>query len=248
MFFNRSLRLENQTLKQDLHTLTQVRESLDNDMLRISLNSSGQVISVNAKFCSELDVSESNVIHKHITELVPEAARNTEHYRLMKTAIAEGKHWHGALQIVKKDGKEAWLRTIIQPIKDIDNKLMFFYIYASELTRTIESSREQEDMLNALHRSTAVIEFTPTGEILKANDNFLKTMGYSIQEIVGKHHRMFCESEEANSQEYKNFWKRLGSGEYASERFKRIDSHGQVVWLKPHTTQSTTTEVTSIRL
>lgn len=232
MFFNRSLLLENQKLKEKLHALKQVRESLDLDMLGISLDPRGQVVSVNEKFCSELNLSESKVLNRHITELVPEFARDTEHFRLMKSAVSEGKHWNGALQIAKENGEEAWLRAIIQPIRDINSKLLSIVVIASELTRTIQTSREQEDMLKALNRSTAVIEFTLSGEIIRANDNFLNTMGYTSEQIVGKLHRMFCDSEEANSPEYREFWHRLASGQFVSERFKRVDSRGQIVWLE----------------
>ncbi len=80
-------------------------------------------------------------------------------------------------------------------------------MFASELTRTITTSREYEDMLNALSRSMAVIEFTLDGTVLKANDNFLSTMGYKHEQIVGKHHRIFCLPEEANSSAYHDFGK-----------------------------------------
>lgn len=232
MFFNNSLKSQNQKLREELHALTQVKESLDEDMIRLSLDESGVVTSINDRFRAELNLHDNDVTGKHLTHLVPEVARNTEHFKRMSTAVSQGKHWNGALQIAKNNGQEAWLRAIVQPIRDINNQLISFSVFASELTRTIQTSREQEDMLNALHRSTAVIEFTLSGEILRANDNFLVTMGYTSQQIVGKHHRMFCEPAEANSIEYQDFWKRLARGQYVSERFKRVDSAGQVVWLE----------------
>lgn len=100
------------------------------------------------------------------------------------------------------------------------------------LTRTIETSREQQDLIKALHRSMAVIEFDTNGIVLKANENFLASMGYSESDIVGKHHRIFCESEEINSTEYETFWQRLKKGEYVSDRFKRVNKHGKSVWLE----------------
>ncbi|MCV5960318.1 PAS domain-containing protein, partial [Escherichia coli] len=86
----------------------------------------------------------------------------------------------------KGNGEEAWLRTIIQPVLNERREVESFFVFASELTRTIKSSREQEDMLNALSRSMAVIEFTLDGHVLKANDNFLNTMGYTLDQIQGK--------------------------------------------------------------
>lgn len=81
-------------------------------------------------------------------------------------------------------------------------------------------------------RSTAVIEFDLDGNILTANDRFLTTVGYRLEQIRGKHHRIFCEPEEANSAGYQAFWDKLRRGEYVAERFKRIDAHGRVVWLE----------------
>ncbi|NER65881.1 PAS domain S-box protein, partial [Pseudomonas sp. MAFF212427] len=80
--------------------------------------------------------------------------------------------------------------------------------------------------------STAVIEFNLDGEVLAANDRFLQTMGYTLEQVRGKHHRLFCEPEEYNSVAYQQFWDKLRRGEFVAERFKRIDAHGRVVWLE----------------
>jgi methyl-accepting chemotaxis protein len=78
----------------------------------------------------------------------------------------------------------------------------------------------------------AVIEFNLNGEVLEANENFLATMGYRAEEIRGKHHRMFCEPAEVNSDGYRRFWQRLNQGEYIHEVFKRVAKNGRVVWLR----------------
>jgi methyl-accepting chemotaxis protein len=152
----------------------------------------------------------------------------------MLEAISAGKHWHGALQLLTKENNEIWFRTIIQPMQKYDNdsaetKLA---VYSSELTRTISQSQEHHDMLAALHRSSAVIEFDIDGTILKANENFLKEMGYSEDQIVGKHHKIFCDPKEVASPEYLKFWAKLASGKCVSDRFLRIDSHNNPVWLE----------------
>jgi methyl-accepting chemotaxis protein len=77
-----------------------------------------------------------------------------------------------------------------------------------------------------------VIEFDLNGNVLNANERFLQGMGYSLAQIKGKHHRMFCTPEEYNSAEYQNFWRRLNNGEFVANRFKRVDSHGRTVWLE----------------
>ncbi|MGY5675909.1 methyl-accepting chemotaxis protein [Vibrio cincinnatiensis] len=233
MFFNQSLQKENQQLKDHLYSLEQVRESLDSDMLRITLDPQGHIVSINNNFEQELGIVFNTIDGVHLTNLVPPKARKTPHFNRMKTALEQRKHWNGALQIAKSNGEEAWLRIILQPIINSQGQLLRFFVFATELTRTITASREHEDMLNALNRSTAVIEFTLDGKIIRANDNFLRTMKYrSNEQIAGKHHRIFCEEEEANSPAYAAFWKKLASGQYVSERFKRVDSAGQIVWLE----------------
>ncbi|MGO2356121.1 MAG: methyl-accepting chemotaxis protein [Marinomonas foliarum] len=104
--------------------------------------------------------------------------------------------------------------------------------FRNNLTRTITSSREDENIIAALQRSTAVIEFDMSGHILDANELFLRGMGYKIDQIKGQHHRMFCTAEESGSNGYAEFWARLNKGEFVADRFQRIDSLGNIVWLE----------------
>ena len=124
------------------------------------------------------------------------------------------------------------MRGILHPFHDSQGQVTRFRLFCNNLTRTIETSREHESLLKALRRSTAVIEFNLDGEVLDANDRFLQAMGYSLAQIKGKHHRLFCEPAEANSDAYGQFWARLRRGEFVVERFKRLDAHGRDVWLE----------------
>ncbi|GAP74410.1 methyl-accepting chemotaxis protein I [Pseudoalteromonas sp. SW0106-04] len=99
-------------------------------------------------------------------------------------------------------------------------------------TKESNTSNEDTMLLKALNRSQAVIEFTPSGNILTANDNFLRVMGYNLEEIQGQHHRLFVDAKEASSPEYKRFWQRLSAGEYISDEFRRVDKSGEDVWIQ----------------
>ncbi|MGK0502687.1 MAG: methyl-accepting chemotaxis protein, partial [Alteromonadaceae bacterium] len=98
------------------------------------------------------------------------------------------------------------------------------------------SDNEQEDqhagMVSAINQSQAVILFSPDGNIVKANENFLSAMGYSESEIEGKHHSLFVTREYASSQEYKDFWSVLRSGEAHSGEFCRVNNKGEDVWIQ----------------
>ena len=90
---------------------------------------------------------------------------------------------------------------------------------------------ELQGIVNAISKSQAVIEFNLDGTIITANENFLKTLGYELKDIKGKHHRIFCESSYVNSSEYSRFWEKLNRGEFESGEFKRITKTGKDVWI-----------------
>lgn len=232
VIFNNGLKQELEGVREQLSSMLQVRESLESEMLALYLDPKGVIESVNTNFEKELSYAKGEVVGRYLIDLVPAHAKSSEHFLKMNAAIKQGEHWAGALQIMRGQQKEAWLRVIIQPVKDSRNRISYISVYGSDLTCTIETSREHENIIAALQRSTAVIEFDLSGIVLTANDRFLKSMGYTLDQIKNKHHRIFCEPEEYNSHVYQTFWEKLKRGEFIADRFKRVDSRGHVVWLE----------------
>ena len=230
--FNTRLKQELTALREELSSLLQVKESLESEMLCLTLDPEGRVEWANANFLQELAYSLGEIVGRAIEDLVPAHVRQDPFQLRFKHALARGEHFAGAVRLMRGNGKEAWLRSIVQPVRSSEGRIKQFSIFSSDLTRTIESSREHENLITALMRSTALIEFDLEGHVLTANDRFLGAMGYSLAQIEGKHHRMFCEPQEYNSAEYQQFWKRLNAGEFVAARFKRVDSHGRLVWLE----------------
>ncbi|MBK3469079.1 PAS domain-containing methyl-accepting chemotaxis protein [Pseudomonas carnis] len=230
--FNTRLKQELTALREELSSLLQVKESLESEMLCLTLDPEGRVEWANANFLQELAYSLGEIVGRAIEDLVPAHVRQDEFQLRFKHALARGEHFAGAVRLMRGNGKEAWLRSIVQPVRSSEGRIKQFSMFSSDLTRTIESSREHENLITALMRSTALIEFDLEGHVLTANDRFLGAMGYSLAQIEGKHHSMFCEPQEYNSAEYQQFWKRLNAGEFVAARFKRVDSHGRLVWLE----------------
>lgn len=94
------------------------------------------------------------------------------------------------------------------------------------------SSAASDRVIAAIERTMPVIEFNPDGTIVRANDHFLGTVGYTLQEIQGRHHRLFMKAEEAAKSEYKDFWASLAAGVAQSGRFQRLAKDGTTVWLE----------------
>ena len=230
--FNKRLKQELSALREELSSLQQVKESLDSEMLVLSLGADGRIETANHNFTQEMLYANCSLVGRHIDDLVPVYLKNDEHYRRFKTAMTRNEHFSGTVRLLRGDGQEAWLRSIMQPILDSSGRVLRISIFSSDLTRTIEASRDHENLMSALLRSTAVIEFNLKGEVLTANDRFLQGMGYTLAQIQGKHHRMLCTPQEQGSEAYQAFWKRLNAGEFVAGRFQRIDSHGRDVWLE----------------
>ena len=230
--FNKRLKQELAALREELSSLVQVKESLESEMLALTLEPDGRIRSVNQNFLDEMFYKSQDLVGRAIEDIVPAHVKSDEFHQRFKNSMSRGEHFAGAVRLLRGNGDEAWLRSIVQPVRSSDGRIRHISFYASDLTRTIEASREHENLIGALVRSTAVIEFDLNGNVLSANDRFLNGMGYSLAQIKGKHHRTFCAPEEYNSAEYQNFWRRLNSGEFVAGRFKRIDSHGRTVWLE----------------
>ncbi|HDS1698681.1 MULTISPECIES: PAS domain-containing methyl-accepting chemotaxis protein [Pseudomonas] len=230
--FNNKLKQEIRQLREDLMSIEQVKSSLDSEMLVLQLDPQGRIEMVNGNFESEMLYRAEQLLGRNIEDIVPAHVKSLDFYQRMKSAISRGEHLNGAFRLMRGNGQEAWLRSILQPVKNSEGRIKYFTLHSSDLTRTIETSREHESLIKALMRSTAVIEFDLDGIILTANERFLATVGYRLEQIRGKHHRMFCEPQEVNSAGYQAFWDRLRRGEYVAERFKRIDAHGRVIWLE----------------
>lgn len=226
------LRRENECLKKEIEILKQTNASVEEQILHLKLDPQGKVLYVNQKFLQETSCSKEHVAGAAMLQLVPSELTTTEHFKNLQSALKSGKFWVGAWQIANDVGQYFWLRAALCPVRDLDKKIIHFDVYANNLTRTIETSQHYESLIKAMHRSTAVIEFDLGGHVLTANDIFLQSMGYKLEDIKGKHHSIFCYPETTNSPDYAKFWQNLNKGNFVAGRFRRIDRRGQEVWLE----------------
>ncbi|MCW8109132.1 methyl-accepting chemotaxis protein [Alteromonas ponticola] len=230
--FNQHLKAEIQELKDELFSLRQVRDSLEEEMLFVTLNADRTIRSVNREFEIEMNYNERELIGRAILDLVPAIARHTPHYARLEDALKTPIHYAGVFECKRGNDEDAWLRVILQPVMSQNGEVQYFTLHGNDLTRTITTSREYENLVQALQRSTAVIEFDLKGMIETANTPFLDALGYSLKDIQGKHHSILCTTDDARSSAYEQFWQQLRRGEAIRGRFRRIDSRGNTVWLE----------------
>ena len=232
MFFSKGKQNEIAALKAQLYPLEQVWEGLYKEMLVLNVLYDGRISHANDNFLNALGYNEDNLTNNQLGDFISEQSRLSPEYEELEKAFQKEGHWSGAIEFIRQDGNAEWLRLIVHPVVGEQNQLLYFSVFGTVLTKTIATSREQSDTIKAIYRSMAVIEFDLAGHVLTANDQFLSAMGYSESEIIGQHHRVFCETEEANSAGYQEFWSKLRQGQFIADRFKRIDKYGNVIWLE----------------
>ncbi|CAI8997387.1 PAS domain S-box protein [Pseudomonas sp. ODNR1LW] len=206
--------------------------AVSRSMAMIEFTPDGIVIEANENFCKAMGYSGEEVRGKHHRIFCEEAFYRSEEYAKLWRDLARGEPISGTFQRLNKSGKEIWLEASYMPVLGPDRQVRSVIKVATDITARVNQDHENQSRLAALGRSMAVIEFTPEGRVITANDNFLKTTQYSLNEIVGQHHSMFCHRAEAESQGYKNFWASLNRGEYHSHRFERKNKQGQTIFLE----------------
>ena len=138
--FNKRLKQELSALREELSSLQQVKESLESEMLVLTLDTDGRIQSVNQNFIGEMLYKSSDLIGRHIEDIVPTHVKSDEFHQRFKVALTRGEHFAGTVRLLRGNGQEAWLRSIVQPVRSADGRIKHFSIYSSDLTRTIELS------------------------------------------------------------------------------------------------------------
>ena len=192
----------------------------------------GTIRTANENFLGAVGYSLSEIQGQHHRMFVEAEYAQTDEYKAFWKNLGEGNFDAGRYKRVTKDGKSIWIQASYNPIFDPDGKPFKVVKYATDITEQIMLNANFKGQLAAIHKSQAVIEFELDGTIITANENFTNTVGYSLDEIKGKHHSMFADPEVAKSAEYKEFWKKLGSGQFDAGEYHRLGKGGKDIWIQ----------------
>jgi len=157
---------------------------------------------------------------------------NSAEYTQFWANLNKGIFDAGEYKRIGKNGKEVWIQASYNPIMDLNGNPFKVVKYATDVTAEKLIAADFSGQLDAIGKSQAVIEFNMDGIILDANENFLTTLGYTLEEIKGQHHSLFVEPDYKVSVEYKQFWEQLNKGIYDSAEYKRIGKNGIEVWIQ----------------
>jgi len=206
-------------------------EAISKSQAVIEFNLDGTIVTANENFLKTLGYSLSEIQGKHHSMFVEPAMRDSAAYREFWASLNRGQYQAGEYKRIGKGGKEVWIQASYNPVLDRNGKVSKVIKFATDITAEKLAGMEDAGMIAAIGRAQAVIAFNLDGTIVTANENFLKTLGYSLGEIQGKHHSMFVEPATRDSAAYREFWASLNRGEYQAAEYKRIGKGGKEIWI-----------------
>src|SRR3954447_8209199 len=198
----------------------------------IEFNMDGTIIGANQNFLKTVGYALGEIQGKHHSMFVPQAERDGAAYREFWAALNRGEYQAAEYKRIGKGGREVWILASYNPLLDQNGKPFGVIKYATDVTADKLKNADLAGQIAAIDKGQAVIEFNMDGTIITANANFLGALGYSLAEIKGKHHSMFVEPSERDSNGYREFWAALNRGQYQAAEYKRIGKGGKEVYIQ----------------
>ncbi|BCM25960.1 methyl-accepting chemotaxis protein [Methyloradius palustris] len=207
------------------------KEAIDRFQGAIDLSLDGIILSANETYQKILGYTNSELVGQHVSLVLEPTFAQSPEYQAMWAKIANGEFMSGRYKRIAKGGREVWIQAYYSPIRDMAGKLYKIANYVIDVTEQTLRNNDFESQIQAISKNQAVIEFTPDGKITAVNKNFLNVVGYSENELVGQHHSMLVDNEYKNSAEYREFWAKLGRGEYDAGQYQRKAKGGLEIHL-----------------
>ena len=206
--------------------------AIDKSMAVIEFELDGTIRTANRNFLDTLGYRLDEIQGKHHSMFVEAAQRASHEYRQFWADLAAGRYQAAEYKRLGKGGKEVWIQASYNPIFDKQGRPFKVVKFATDVTAAKLRNADFQGQIDAIGKAQAVIEFELDGTICSANQNFLDTLGYRLDEIQGKHHSMFVEAAHRASDQYRAFWAALAAGQFQAGEYKRLGKGGKEVWIQ----------------
>ncbi|UNZ52076.1 methyl-accepting chemotaxis protein [Agrobacterium tumefaciens] len=208
-----------------------VLAALSKSQAIIEFDLSGKILTANENFCRALGYELSEIVGRHHSMFVEPSVVSSQDYKAFWSKLSAGQFDQRQYKRIGKGGREVWIEASYNPVFRRGKPVKVVKI-ATDITDRKLKAAEDAGKIDALSRAQAIIEFSPDGEVLTANENFLAALGYSLAEVQGRHHSMFCEPAYTQSPQYKQFWERLAGGDLVADEFMRLGKGGRKVFIQ----------------
>jgi methyl-accepting chemotaxis protein len=207
-------------------------EAIQKSQAMIEFEMDGTIITANENFLRPMGYALDEVRGEHHSIFLDETQRQSREYQEFWNTLNRGEYVSAEFKRLGKGGREVWIQASYNPILGADGRPYKVVKFATDVTEQKLRNADYQGQIAAIQKSQGVIEFDMDGTIVSANDNFLQPMGYTLEEVRGKHHSIFVDDAFRESAEYKDFWAKLNRGEYVAAEFKRLGKGGREVWIQ----------------
>ncbi|MGN8273497.1 methyl-accepting chemotaxis protein [Pseudomonas sp. SMN5] len=208
------------------------RAAFHQAMSIIELDPLGQVLDANSLFLKMTGYTLADIRGRHHRMFCEPAYAGSREYASLWQQLGQGLSVDAQFLHLTREGHWLWVEANCVPVLNPRGILQRIIVVVRDVSERVLRSQTESSFRGAIDRSMAVIEFDLSGQVVNANANFLKVMGYRLEEVCGQHHRLFCQPGEVQSDAYRRFWAGLNRGEYVTGLFQRIDKQGATVWLQ----------------
>lgn len=223
--FGKGRRMQKADLNGQLAAIQKAQAAIEFDL-------EGHVLMANQNFLDVVGYTLAEIQGKHHSIFVTPADRQSAAYAAFWQKLGKGDYDAGRYKRITKNGSEIWLQASYNPILDAGGRPVKIVKYATDITAQEQRNADSLGQLHAISRVQAIVEFGLDGTIIRANDLFLRAMGYTLDEVVGRHHSMFVQPDHRNSPAYREFWRQLGTGKHDAGQYLRIGKGGRQVWIE----------------
>ena len=228
--FWQSRQKELEEMSKDLSDKTMLIKAVNNNVASVSFTPDGNILDANSLFLETMGFSREETIGKHHRIFCDKDYIRSAEYKQSWNRLEKSETLKGTFPRKHKNGKTVWLEATYLPVLDNNKRLVKIVKLASDVTESKIALQNQVAVQEALNRSMAVIEFSPSGIIQAANQNFLDAMGYTREQLIGKHHELLCTG--SFYKDNPNFWDKIGTGTFYSGKYERRNAKGEPVWLE----------------
>lgn len=207
-------------------------EAISKSQAVIEFKMDGTILNANDNFLGVMGYRLDEIKGQNHSMFIDSGATRPDEYKRFWDNLRAGLFQAAEYKRLGKGGREIWIQASYNPIFDIEGKPFKVVKYATDITASKLKGADHEGQIAAIGKAQAVIEFNLDGTIIGANDNFLKTLGYTLDEIKNKHHSIFVDAETKNSSAYRSFWEKLNRGDYDAGQYCRISKSGREVWIQ----------------
>jgi len=207
-------------------------DAINRSQAVIEFTPDGTILSANDNFLEAVGYTLAQIKGKHHRMFCEQSYTNSPEYAAFWMRLGNGQFDAGEYNRITSQGESIWIQASYNPVFDKNGKVIKVVKFATDVTEQKLKNADFQGQIDAIGKSQAVIEFEMDGTIRWANDNFLQTVGYTLDEIKGKHHSMFAETSYATSPEYAAFWKNLNAGTFDAGEYKRLGKGGKEIWIQ----------------